>query len=299
LQPLQAVAVHGQITAAVAVPAQLSIPRPLPPSVVQPRLPLAPQHVQPHKPGSSLEQMQVPHQNSNPPSTNVSPMPHHIPRKVGVAPDFHTVVSDLTLQDPVTHGVESNALRAIDTVFGLERKENGNDDEDSVSEELKRLDEDFQKNIVRAQKVFDSRMDNLHRSKQEKEEQHKKTLQKHEKEKIEFEKRLQQEEIEQSLRLEKMQREWEIQRQNLEKAKRKAANANPEDTSLQEGPGKAVTGGPLSRSSSQESMTQNLGNTGNLAPTVPISMAASQAKQSAPSTESIGTGGYQEAPYYF
>jgi hypothetical protein len=67
-----------------------------------------------------------------------------------------------------------------------------------------------------------------------------------------------------------MQREWEIQRQNLEKAKRKAANINPEDTSLQEGPGKGVTGGALSRSSSQESMTQNLGN---VTATVPISMA--------------------------
>ena len=54
----------------------------------------------------------------------------------------------------MTHGAESNALRTMDTALGPETRENGDDDEDSVSEELKRLDEDFQKNIVRAQKVF-------------------------------------------------------------------------------------------------------------------------------------------------
>jgi hypothetical protein len=81
---------------------------------------------------------------------------------------------------------------------------------------------------MRAQKVFDSRMDNLQRSKLEKEEQHKKTLEKHEKERIEFEKRVQQEAKEQSQRLEKMQREWESQRQLLGKTEkgRKKSNSN-------------------------------------------------------------------------
>jgi hypothetical protein len=32
--------------------------------------------------------------------------------------------------------LKANALRAIDTMLGLERRESGNDDEDSVSEEL-------------------------------------------------------------------------------------------------------------------------------------------------------------------
>ena len=67
----------------------------------------------------------------------------------------------------------------------------------------------------------------------------------------------------------------EIQRQNLEKAKRKAGSTNPEDTSLQQAPGQGVTGGPLSRSSSQESMTQYLGN---VAPTVPVSVVGDPSK---------------------
>ena len=124
-------------------------------------------------------------------------------------------MSDLASQELATyaHVVENQTGRAVDAALD----ETDDEGKESVKEELRLLDEEFQKNVVRARKVFDSRMDNLQRSKQEKEEQHKKTLQKHEKEKIEFEKRLQQEKKEQSERLEKMQREWEIQRQILER----------------------------------------------------------------------------------
>ena len=54
-------------------------------------------------------------------------------------------------------------------------------DEGDANEELRKLDADFQKNLQRAKKVFDNRMDNLQRSQIEREAQHKKTLEKHQK----------------------------------------------------------------------------------------------------------------------
>ena len=42
-------------------------------------------------------------------------------------------------------------------------------DDELLSSELRKLDEDFQKNMMRAKKVFDSRMGNLQRTKHERE----------------------------------------------------------------------------------------------------------------------------------
>ncbi|CAB9508573.1 Probable serine/threonine-protein kinase WNK5 [Seminavis robusta] len=94
---------------------------------------------------------------------------------------------------------------------------------DDDDEELRKLDEDFHKNLQRAKKVFDNRMDNLQRSQIEREAQHKKTLEKHHKERVEFEKRLQQEEKEQNRRIEQLQREWDRRREVLNKTKRKVS----------------------------------------------------------------------------
>jgi DNA repair exonuclease SbcCD ATPase subunit len=99
------------------------------------------------------------------------------------------------------------------------------EDED---EELRKLDEDFQKNLQRAKKVFDNRMDNLQRSQIEREAQHKKTLEKHQKERAEFEKRLQQEAKEQNRRIEQLQREWDRKREVLAKTKRKVSVSEDE-----------------------------------------------------------------------
>jgi len=110
---------------------------------------------------------------------------------------------------------------------GLVTPHNGSDtseDDGPSSEELRRLDEDFQKNLQRANKVYYSRMDNLQRSHIEREAQHQKTLEKHQKEKEEFEKRLQQEEKEQNRRIEQLQREWDRKREMLAKAKRNRAS---------------------------------------------------------------------------
>ena len=104
------------------------------------------------------------------------------------------------------------------------------DEEDDLSDEIRQLDEDFQKNLQRAKKVFDNRMDNLQRSQIEREAQHQKTLEKHEKERAEFEKRLAQEAEQQSKRIEQLQREWDRRRGNLSQYKKKGVaklNNNP------------------------------------------------------------------------
>jgi hypothetical protein len=89
------------------------------------------------------------------------------------------------------------------------------DDDDLCTEELRKLDEDFKKNMMRAKKVFVNRMDNLQRTQVQREAQHMKTLEQHQKDRAAFEKRLQQEEIEQNRRIEQMQKEWDRRREEV------------------------------------------------------------------------------------
>lgn len=97
-----------------------------------------------------------------------------------------------------------------------------------LDEDLKKLEEEFERNLQRAKKVFDNRMDNLQRSQIEREAQHQKTLEKHMKERAEFEKRLAQEEEQQLRRMEQLQREWEKKREALACLKRQQShNAAP------------------------------------------------------------------------
>ena len=90
--------------------------------------------------------------------------------------------------------------------------------------ELKKLDEDFKKNMMISKKVFDTRMDNLQRTQHQREALHLRTLEKHQKERAEFEKRMQQEEIEQNRRIEQLQREWDRRREAV-RQKQVADNA--------------------------------------------------------------------------
>lgn len=103
------------------------------------------------------------------------------------------------------------------------------DDDEVVDEELRKLEEDYQKNLQRAQKVFDNRMDNLQRSQIEREAQHQKTLEKHQKERLEFEKRLAQEAEQQHKRIEQLQKEWDKRRETLAHHKKRHV-PQPEDT---------------------------------------------------------------------
>ncbi|GAX26962.1 WNK lysine deficient protein kinase [Fistulifera solaris] len=108
-------------------------------------------------------------------------------------------------------------------------------DEEESDDELRKLDQDFQKNLQRARKVYDSRMDSLQRCKVEREEQHLKTLEKHEKERAEFEKRLAQEAEQQRKRIEQLQLEWDRQRE-LARAKKKHERSNSDNSANQINP---------------------------------------------------------------
>ena len=103
---------------------------------------------------------------------------------------------------------------------------NGFEDDAIMLAELRKLDEDFQKNMMRAKKVFDNRMDNLQRTQHQREALHLRTLEKHQKERAEFEKRMQQEEIEQNRRIEQLQREWDRRREAVQQ---KQVVENPND----------------------------------------------------------------------
>lgn len=84
---------------------------------------------------------------------------------------------------------------------------NDDDADDADIEEIRRLEQEFEKKLLRAKKSYHTRMDNLHRSKEEVEAQHQLLLEKHEKERIEFEKRVRLAEEEQTRRLNQIQSE--------------------------------------------------------------------------------------------
>uniref|UniRef100_A0A7S4J5M1 non-specific serine/threonine protein kinase n=1 Tax=Odontella aurita TaxID=265563 RepID=A0A7S4J5M1_9STRA len=110
---------------------------------------------------------------------------------------------------------------------------NGDDDDDGDDvvevEELRRLEEDYKKNITRAKKAFDTRMDNLIRSKEDKEVQHMKVLEKHEKEKVEFEKRLKLAEEEQNRRLQTLEKELAQKKESLKVKPGRDASSHKDD----------------------------------------------------------------------
>ena len=136
-----------------------------------------------------------------------------------------------TSQSPKIAPKKDTAVTSGSSVgdFEVSASELGSDDEEA--EEIRRLDEDFQKNLQRAKKVFYNRMDNLQRSQVEREAQHQKTLEKHEKERIEFEKRLAQEAEQQNRRIEQLQREWDQKRLDLAQQMRKPKNGRHLSTS--------------------------------------------------------------------
>lgn len=92
------------------------------------------------------------------------------------------------------------------------------DDTDETNvEEIRKLEETYRKNMTRAMKAFDTRMDNLQRSKEQKEAQHLQTLQKYEKERAEFEKKVRMAEAERTKRLADIEQDFARQRELLQK----------------------------------------------------------------------------------
>ena len=117
------------------------------------------------------------------------------------------------------------------------------EDNEAMQAELRKLEEEYARNLERAKKVFDSRMVNLQRSQKEKEKEHLKTLEKHEKERAEFEKRRALEEEQQQRRLEQIQKERDRKIQSLAQEKRKTVMQNPGDMTAEEYTAIAETAG--------------------------------------------------------
>lgn len=104
--------------------------------------------------------------------------------------------------------------------------------DEELAVELRKLDEEYQKTVSRAKKVFDSRMDNMTRLQHEREAQHQKTLTDHERRRADFEKRLQQEEIEQNRRIVQLQEDWERKRDEVRRIQELEALAENSPESL-------------------------------------------------------------------
>jgi hypothetical protein len=121
------------------------------------------------------------------------PMIHHEPSSENASISASTVdVSDRPLSDGY------NPSEDLDLDVSIEVD----------AEEMRKLEQEFEKKLQRAKKSYGTRMDNLHRSKEEAEAQHQMTLEKHEKERIEFEKRVRLAEEEQARRLSQLEKEF-------------------------------------------------------------------------------------------
>lgn len=177
------------------------------------------------------------HQGIHAPSNGSLPPPAPNRADVGVRTseaNMSVAASDLPPASPKTAHPNGSATSAFGHVRGLsssessadndEEEQESDEEDDDVKEELRKLEEDYQKNLQRAKKVFDNRMDNLQRSQVEKEAQHQKTLEKHQKERAEYEKRLAEEEKQQNRRIEQMKKELETKRQTVAKQKKKQRN---------------------------------------------------------------------------
>ncbi len=103
------------------------------------------------------------------------------------------------------------------------------------TEEMRKLEQEFEKKMQRAKKSYGTRMDNLHRSKEEAEAQHQMTLEKHEKERVEFEKRVRLAEEEQTRRLNQIQKEF-IEKKN-EARQQRAKQPSTGTAAMQNGNG--------------------------------------------------------------
>eukprot|EP00571_Detonula_confervacea_P012855 CAMPEP_0172303020 /NCGR_PEP_ID=MMETSP1058-20130122/4623_1 /TAXON_ID=83371 /ORGANISM="Detonula confervacea, Strain CCMP 353" /LENGTH=1418 /DNA_ID=CAMNT_0013013699 /DNA_START=255 /DNA_END=4511 /DNA_ORIENTATION=- len=98
----------------------------------------------------------------------------------------------------------------------------GSDDDSAAdTEEIRKLEQEFEKKMQRAKKSYGTRMDNLHRSKEEAEAQHLITLERYERERIEFEKRVRLGEDEQTRRLNQIQKEFVEQRKEVRQQRAK------------------------------------------------------------------------------
>jgi len=95
------------------------------------------------------------------------------------------------------------------------------DSDCSGSSEIRKLETEFQKKMSHAKVAFEKRIENLHKSREDKEAQHKMTLEKHQKEIADFEKRLRQAHGERQKRLEQLEVDLKIAKRKRKEEKLK------------------------------------------------------------------------------
>ncbi|GMH78882.1 hypothetical protein TrST_g8170 [Triparma strigata] len=113
------------------------------------------------------------------------------------------------------------------------------DDDEIEDEEMKLLKAEYTKNLGRANKAYHTRMDNLHKSRTEREQQHQKIVEKHERDMADYEKRIFNAEAEQKKRLKELETEWDTKKKELNgrQAKENLKNVRDEvrrDAQMQE-----------------------------------------------------------------
>ncbi len=151
---------------------------------------------------------------SNPIASTQKPMSQHL---VGMHVNV-TAVKSLSGTTSTTQSSNQDMSRSqchdlLGSTIELQNENEEEEDEIVNSVELLQLKQEHDKKIQRARKAFDTRMENLQRSKEEKEALHLQTLKKHEKEKAALEKRLKMAEMEQLQRLQKLEKEFIEQRE--------------------------------------------------------------------------------------
>lgn len=148
-----------------------------------------------------------------------------------------SLVSELTTQaQPARTVTLGDNIETIPNQPSFADSDSLIDIEEIVGEELRQLEADHKKSLDRANKAYDTRMDNLKRSKEEKLAQHRKLLEKHEKEMDDFEKRLKQAGVDHSKRLEKLDNEWNVQKKALIEEKRKEVMEDRSDVDYESVP---------------------------------------------------------------
>jgi hypothetical protein len=87
-------------------------------------------------------------------------------------------------------------------------REDGKEDGEEGDGEMTRLRTDYEKGLQRSQKAFSIRLENLKKSRLEKEESHKKQLEKHLRDMADFERKVRTAEREQIMRLKELEEQW-------------------------------------------------------------------------------------------
>lgn len=109
---------------------------------------------------------------------------------------------------PAHPHLHSHLLMSSDDDDSAGEREDEKEDGEEGDGEMTRLRTDYEKGLQRSQKAFSIRLENLKKSRLEKEESHKKQLEKHLRDMADFERKVRTAEREQIMRLKELEEQW-------------------------------------------------------------------------------------------